>query len=187
MRTPNSRRLIRGGLILLTTLILISIAAEYEPRVSTTVQLANETVTLRFLKNPKPLPPLVLHTIDGRTISSTEWHGRVTLVNFWATWCRPCEVEVPELVVLQEKYRDHLRIIGISEDRSTDLVKRFAGKHRINYPLVMATRELEHAFAGIPGLPITFILDRDGRILQKHVGLLNPALTEQEIRVLAGL
>lgn len=184
--TAETRRLVRGGLILLTTLALMSIAAEYEPQVSTTIQVANEKFALRFFRNPKILPPLILQTIDGRTIPSAEWRGKVTLVNFWATWCLPCKAEIPELIALQEKYPDDLRIIGVSEDSSTDLVKRFVSEQKINYSVAMATPDIRHAFPGVVGLPTSFVVDRQARIVQKHVGLLNPTRTEHEVRALAG-
>src|SRR5919197_797923 len=69
---------------------------------------------LRFYRDPTPVPLVELRDLDGRTLSSAGWKGKVTLVNFWATWCPPCREEIPALVALQEKYRDQLQIIGIS-------------------------------------------------------------------------
>src|SRR5579862_1756358 len=90
-----------------------------------------EKVTLQFLVNPATVKPISMQTLDGRTISSGDWHGKVTLVNFWATWCPPCRAEIPDLIALQEKYRDQLQIIGISEDEvSPEVVKRFAVEHQ---------------------------------------------------------
>ena len=147
-----------------------------------------DKVTLRFLKHPAAAPQLTLQTIDGRTLSSSDLRGKVTLINFWATWCPPCRAEIPGLIALQEKYRDHLTIIGVSEDEgSVDAVRRFVGDHQINYPVVMTTPELERAFPGVVSLPTTFVLDRDSRVVQKHIGLLSMTTTEHETRALAGL
>ena len=143
---------------------------------------------IKFVKDPVAVPELTLKTLDGRTLSSRDWKGKVTLVNFWATWCPPCREEIPDLIKLQERYKDHLQIIGVSSDEgSPGDVAKFAAEHRMNYPIVMETPELVKAFPGIFALPTTFVIDQDVMMVQKHVGLLNPALIEQETRVLAKL
>jgi thiol-disulfide isomerase/thioredoxin len=110
------------------------------------------------------------------------------LLNFWATWCPPCRAEIPDLIALQTKYRDQLQVIGISEDEAPpEVVKRFVSDHRMNYPVVMKTPELAKLFPGVVALPTSFVLDRESRIVQKHVGQLTAATTEAETRALAGL
>jgi thiol-disulfide isomerase/thioredoxin len=149
-----------------------------------------DQVTVQLLRTRAEVPAFSLKTLDGRTISSADWRGKVVLVNFWATWCGPCRAEVPDLVKLQEKYRDQLVVLGISEDTgptAIDLVKKFADEHRINYTLAMTTDEMSKVFPGVVALPTTFMLDKDGRIAQKHVGLLRARETEGATRVLAGL
>jgi len=148
----------------------------------------SETVTLRFFRDPKPAPAFTVKDLDGRAISAASLRGKVVVVNFWATWCPPCRAEIPDLVALQEKYKDTLQIIGISEDEGgVDGVKRFAAEHKINYPIVMTTPEIETMFPGISALPTSFILDRESRVVQKHVGMLTARTTEYETRHLAGL
>ena len=149
---------------------------------------ARDQLTLRLLSTPMPAPAFTVTDLDGKTISSDSWRGKVTIVNFWATWCPPCRAEIPDLITLQEKYRDRLQIIGVSQDETgPDVVRRFAADNRMNYPIVMSTPELERIFTGIYALPTSFIIDREGRVVQKHVGLLNPETTEGETRLLAGL
>ena len=144
--------------------------------------------SVRLLKERIEIPPFVATDLDGRQISTAALRGKVVLVNFWATWCPPCREEIPDLVALQEKYRDQLQIIGISQDSgSIEEVRRFVADHRVNYPTVMSTPEIEARFPGVYALPTTFVLDRDGRLAQKHIGLLNAAVTETETRSLAGL
>jgi len=129
-----------------------------------------------------------IRDLDGRTISLASLRGKVTLVNFWATWCGPCRAEIPDLVALQQKYRDQLQILGISEDEaSPETVKQFAAKFSVNYPVAMVTPELEKLFGNVSALPTTFVIDREGRVVQKHVGMLTKAITEAETRSLAGL
>jgi thiol-disulfide isomerase/thioredoxin len=147
-----------------------------------------DAVKLRFFRNPAAAPVLAARDLEGREISTASLRGRVVLLNFWATWCPPCRAEIPDLIALQEKYKDRLQIIGISEDEGgVDGVKRYAAEHKINYPIVMMTPEIEKMFPGISALPTSFVLDRDSRIVQKHVGMLTARTTEYETRHLAGL
>ena len=147
-----------------------------------------EQMTLRFFRDPKPAPAFTLKDLDGRDITSASLRGKVVIVNFWATWCGPCRAEIPDLVALQQKYKDTLQVIGVSEDEAgVDVVKRFAAEHAVNYPVAMMTPEIEKLFPGISALPTSFILDRESRIVQKHVGMLSARTTEYEARHLAGL
>lgn len=144
--------------------------------------------TLRFFKDPAAVPPFTAVDLDGRSVTSESFKGKVVIVNFWATWCPPCRAEIPDLVALQDKYRDALQVIGVSEDDGPpEDVRRFAAEHRINYPIVMTTREISALFPGVQALPTSFVLDREGRLVQKHVGMLPPERIELETRALAGL
>ena len=163
-------------------------AREVNGRAGAEAPPAGERVTLRFFRNPAPAPTFTATDLDGRPVSLAALRGKVVLVNFWATWCGPCRAEIPDLVALQEKYRDQLQVIGISQDEApVDLVRRFAASHHMNYPVVMSSPEIERLFPGVNALPTSFILDRESRIVQKHVGMLVAATTEQETRALAGL
>jgi thiol-disulfide isomerase/thioredoxin len=149
---------------------------------------AGEPITLHFFRNPGKVQDVVMRDLDGRVIEPASRHDKVTLINFWATWCGPCRAEIPDLVALQSKYRDQLQVIGVSEDEvSSEVVRRFATEHHVNYPIVMLTPELEKVFPGVHALPTSFLLDREGRLVQKHVGMLTMATTEAETRSLAGL
>ena len=147
-----------------------------------------EPVTLRFFRDPKPAPAFTVRDLEGRDISPASLRGKVVIVNFWATWCGPCRAEIPDLVALQEKYKDTLQVIGISEDEAgVEVVKRFAAEHRVNYPVAMMTPDIEKLYPGISALPTSFILDRESRVVQKHVGMLSARTSEYEARHLAGL
>ncbi|MGB7220252.1 MAG: redoxin domain-containing protein [Vicinamibacterales bacterium] len=145
-------------------------------------------VMLRLFSTPTAVAHFTARDLDGQTITAASLRGKVTIVNFWATWCPPCRAEIPDLIALQEKYRGQLLVIGISQDEETaDFVKQFALAQHINYPIVMSTPELEKVFPGVYALPTSFIIDREGLVVQKHVGLLDPVTTELETRYLAGL
>jgi thiol-disulfide isomerase/thioredoxin len=149
---------------------------------------AGERVTIRFFSDPKPVATFTAADLDGRQISTGAFKGKVVIVNFWATWCPPCRAEIPDLIALQHKYEGTLQVIGVSQDEvPAEEVKRFATSHGINYPIVMASAEIERLFPGVHALPTSFVIDREGRLVQKHVGMLNAELTELETRSLAGL
>ena len=144
--------------------------------------------TIRFVKNPDPAPAFKVSTLDGKPLSLGDYKSKVILLNFWATWCGPCRSEIPDLVELQNKYKDQLQIIGlVVDDDDEDAVKKFAAKFGINYPIAMATDEMRMEYGGIPALPTSFVLDGEGRVVQKHEGLRDPVLYEVEIRSLLGL
>jgi thiol-disulfide isomerase/thioredoxin len=143
---------------------------------------------VRLLKDPAALSAFSITDLDGKVLNSSALHGKVVLVNFWATWCPPCRAEIPDLIRLQDKYRDTLVIVGISEDElPAEQVKAFATGQKMNYAVAMSTPELKKIFRGVAALPTTFVIDRDGKLVQKHVGMLNPSETELEAQVLAGM
>jgi thiol-disulfide isomerase/thioredoxin len=148
----------------------------------------DSSVVVQLLKDPKAVTPFTVTDLTGRTLSSEDLKGKVVLVNFWATWCPPCLAELPDLIALQDKYRDQLVVVGVSEDElPPDEVKRFADERKINYPVVMTTPELQKLFPRVVALPTTFVLDPEGRVALKRVGMLNARQTEAATRVLAGL
>jgi thiol-disulfide isomerase/thioredoxin len=149
---------------------------------------SGEKLALRLFSTPMPVAAFTVHDLDGKAISSDSLRGKVTIVNFWATWCPPCRAEIPDLIALQDKYRDQLQIIGVSQDETgPEIVRKFAADQHMNYPIVMTTPEIERIFTGIYALPTSFVIDRNAQIVQKHVGMLNAETTEGETRLLAGL
>lgn len=127
---------------------------------------------VRFVKNPEMAPPLEARDLLGRTVNKDNWGGKVVLVNFWATWCPPCREEIPELLQLKREFANQLEIVGISEDDDPpEKVLKFASQKGMTYPIVMATPLLLDAYGGVPALPTTFLIDTQGRVVQKHSGL----------------
>jgi thiol-disulfide isomerase/thioredoxin len=183
-----------GAIIVLALGIGGFLAVQYTRQVGQQLTSATDTNAatgkprVRWVKNPREIPPLTMTTIDGKTITNKDLAGKVTIFNFWATWCAPCRAEIPDLVKLQEQYKDHLVIIGVlSEDDPGEHVSRFAADYKMNYPIVVETKELSDAFPGIFALPTTFMVGPDLRMMQKHVGQIRPAQIEVETRVLAKL
>src|SRR5215510_1094320 len=143
---------------------------------------------IRFVKNPDAAPGFQLNDLEGKPISLDETKGKIVLLNFWATWCGPCRAEIPDLIELQNKYKDQLAIIALATDEDEPgEVKKFAQKHGINYRIGMASDPLRVKYGGIPALPTSFIIDPQGRVVQKHIGLNDPSIYELEVRALLGL
>jgi thiol-disulfide isomerase/thioredoxin len=145
-------------------------------------------LTILLSDKPVQAPAMSLTDLDGQSVSMTDLRGKVVLLNFWATWCGPCREEIPMLVALQDHYRDYLVIVGLSVDeRPAEDVKAFATQFKVNYPIAMAPRDLQEAFGGVSAVPSTFVVDPEGRIVQRHLGILQARRTEHEVRTLAGL
>jgi thiol-disulfide isomerase/thioredoxin len=150
--------------------------------------LESQQPVIRLVGHPDAAPDFLLAGLDGKPVSIVGARGKVVLLNFWATWCGPCRAETPDLVELQKKYKDSLQIIGLAVDvDDPGEVQAFSDSFGINYPLAVAPIELRMQYGGISALPTSFLLDAEGRIVQKHVGLFNPLLYELEIRALLHL
>ncbi len=128
-----------------------------------------------------------LKDMNGADIRLADLKGKVVLLNFWATWCGPCRLEIPWFVEFQEKYKGQgFRVVGISVDDPPEALPPFAKRFKVNYPLIVgADREdVQKAYGPIFGVPITFIIDRNGRICIRHVGPVGREQFESEIKSL---
>jgi thiol-disulfide isomerase/thioredoxin len=161
--------------------------SQADPRMAALIDDDDDSV-IRFASNPQPAPPFLLQDLDGNVVSTAQWQGKVVLLNFWATWCPPCRQEIPILVDLAKKYKDNLLIVGVLvDDGSPDDVREFAKAFHMNYPVVMWSHELVSEYGGVPALPTTFLINKDGRVVQKHEGLYPPEVYNTEVRALMGL
>jgi cytochrome c biogenesis protein CcmG/thiol:disulfide interchange protein DsbE len=146
------------------------------------------TKVIRFASNPTPMPPFLMNDLDGKLISTADLRGKVVLVSFWATWCPPCREEIPMLIDLANRYKDRLQVIGISEDDApASDVRAFAKRAGINYPILMGGDKMSAEYGGVPALPTLFVVNPDGRIVQKHVGVYSAKVYDNEVRALLGM
>jgi peroxiredoxin len=133
-------------------------------------------------------PDVSFVTLDGEELRLADLRGEVVLVNFWATWCRPCRLEMPGFEKLYRDKKDEgFVIVGVSTDQTGRTeVEEFLRERDITYPVAMATREIELAFGGISGIPTSFLIDRQGLIRHRTFGLFPaPALRIAVNRLLA--
>ncbi len=183
---------IRLAVLAIAGLGLFGAAHAFFPRTSAAAPASSaeggNPPVIRFVKNPEMAPPLQATDLLGKPVNKDNWAGKVVLVNFWATWCPPCREEIPELLELKKEYKDRLEIVGISEDDDPPAsVLKFARQKGISYPIVMATQELVDSYGGVPALPTSFLIDTQGRVVQKHSGLYPIEEYDLEIRSLLGM
>lgn len=132
---------------------------------------------------PSPAPKWTLQDLAGETVASSDFDGNVVVLNFWATWCPPCRMEIPGFIELQEEYGEQgFVIIGISLDEGgPGVVSEFSESIGVNYPILMGDPRVVGAFGGVRALPTTYIIDRDGNIRNTHVGYLDKRSLERVI------
>lgn len=131
-------------------------------------------------------PPYALADLEGKVVKNTDFLGKVVILDFWATWCGPCKAEIPDFIALQDKYKGRgLEIVGLSvDDGGASDVKPFADEHKINYTMLLANAETARAYGGISGIPTTFIVDKQGKIVKKFLGQTDPEVFEAAIQPL---
>jgi thiol-disulfide isomerase/thioredoxin len=143
---------------------------------------------IRFVRDPDPAPEFKVKDLEGHDLDLASARGKVVLLNFWATWCGPCRAEIPSLIALQEHYKDQIQIIGLVVDQDDEQeLRSFVQGEGLNYPIALAPGKTRIDYGGIAALPTLFVINSEGKVVQKHVGLFNPALYEAEVRALLGL
>jgi|Deesub1362B_J571_1020462.scaffolds.fasta_scaffold01781_7 peroxiredoxin len=142
-------------------------------------------VTSKVSDDRYPLAPdFELKDLEGKTVRLSDYRGKMVILNFWATWCPPCRMEIPSFIRLYDEFKDKgLVIIGVSLDREgKEVVQKFAANYKINYPVVMGDMNVVAAYGGISAIPTTFIINKNGRVVNRFVGLREESVFRSEIR-----
>lgn len=171
----------RDPVILVVVAIVISIMLVFG------VQKARHTPTQNVdggKLQGKPAPDFTLASLDGGTLKLSDFRGKAVLLNFWATWCEPCKVEMPWFVDLQKKYGPQgLQVLGVAmDDSSPKDIADFAKKMGVNYPIAIGKEAVGDQYGGIPYLPSTFYIGRDGKVVDRVFGLVNKSDIESNIQ-----
>jgi peroxiredoxin len=136
----------------------------------------------------QPAPDFSLASLDGKTLKLSDYHGKAVLLNFWATWCEPCKIEMPWFVDLQKKYgAQGFTVLGVAmDDASPSDIAEFAKKMGVNYPIVIGKEAVGDEYGGIPYLPSTFYIGRDGKVVERVFGLVSRSEIESNIQKAMG-
>lgn len=134
-----------------------------------------------------PAPDFALPTLNGETFQLSEYAGQVVVVNFWATWCAPCRIEIPDLIEMQSELGDQgVQVVGISLDhQGREVVEEFAEEAGFNYPILLDDGEVAAQFGGVYALPTTIIIDKEGMIRRQIPGLVTKQLLTPMLQDLA--
>jgi peroxiredoxin len=149
--------------------ILMVIFNSGESQSSRSTDVNAETISQ---KEYPQAPDFSLYDLEGNMIKLSDHKGKVVIIDFWATWCGPCRVGIPEFIEIQNRFgKEKLTVLGISVDHGDkSLVAAFAKVYKINYPVLYFTPEVIEAYGGIQGIPTTFIIDREGKVREKLIG-----------------
>jgi len=144
---------------------------------------SGKTSSGRINSNGQKAPDFTLYDLEGGKVKLSDYYGKIVILNFWATWCPPCRKEIPDLISIQNEYKDDLVVIGISLDQPSTQndLQPFIDYFGINYPVVLGTLEVVIAYGNIQAIPTSFIIDREGNIINKHIGLVPKSILIEEI------
>ena len=147
-----------------------------------------DTARIRAEQNRKPAPNFTLKDANGTSVSLADYKGKVVLLNFWATWCGPCQLEIPWFEQFEQQYRSQgFAVLGVSmDDDGWSAIKPFIAAHKVNYRIVLGNDSVSDLYGGVDSLPTTFIIDREGRLAFTHVGLAGKNDYLSEIQHLLG-
>jgi thiol-disulfide isomerase/thioredoxin len=136
----------------------------------------------------KAAPDFELTSLEGKTVKLSDFKGRPVLINFWATWCGPCKIEMPWFIDLKKKYEGQgFEIIGIAmEDTENEKIAEFTKQMGVNYVIVKGKNSVADAYGDVQGLPTSFYVDRDGKIVGQHAGLVSRSTIEEDIKLAVG-
>jgi len=141
------------------------------------------------IRNRKPAADFTLHDANGSAVKLSDYRGKVVLLNFWATWCGPCTLEIPWFIEFEREYKTQgLAVLGVSMDEDGwKAIKPYVDAHKMNYRVLLGDDSVSQLYGGVESLPTTFIIDRAGRVaFPPHIGLAGKNEYLKEIQSLLG-
>jgi peroxiredoxin len=133
----------------------------------------------------KPAPGFVRKGVDGPPVELAAFRGKVVLLDFWATWCAPCQTEMPQFAAWQRQYgAQGLQVVGVSMDDDAEAAQRLVRKLGLNYPVAMGDEQLGELYGGVLGLPLTYLIDKDGVVRARFQGGGNLQAMEARVKAL---
>jgi thiol-disulfide isomerase/thioredoxin len=160
--------------VALVVALMLYVGFHMARRTGSTPRIARSTVA----------PDFSLESLDGKSVRLSDLRGKAVLLNFWATWCGPCKIEMPWFVELQNQYgAQGLQIIGVAmDDASKEDIAKFAKDMGVNYPILIGKESIGDQYGGIPALPETFFIGRDGKMVDKIIGLKGKSEIEDAVK-----
>jgi peroxiredoxin len=139
--------------------------------------------SLKPVKERKAAPPFTLKDSNGQTVQLSDYKGKVVLLNFWATWCGPCKIEIPWFIDFDQRFKDRgFAVLGVAmDDEGWEVVKPYLERRKMSYRVMVGNDETAQLYGGIESLPTTFMIDREGRIANIHIGLVSKSDYESDI------
>jgi thiol-disulfide isomerase/thioredoxin len=184
----------KSAITVIAILAVIVVATHYADKATRLPRTASAAAVKPDAKgDAKDEPELTLKNLDGKDVALASLKGKVVLVNFWATWCEPCKIEIPELIELQQQYGPKgFTVLGVAmDDEGRSVVAPFvqkeqfdtgAGKAQMNYPIVIGNDAAADKFGGLLGYPTSVLLSRDGKQIKRITGLINKDDLEKQIQ-----
>ena len=149
---------------------------------------AVDATAVKPVADRQAAPDFELKDMNGQTVQLSDYRGQVVLLNFWATWCGPCKIEIPWFVDFEKKHKDNgFSVLGVSMDEGGwDAVKSYLDRADVNYRILMGNDDVAMLYGGVESLPTSFLIDRDGNIASVHIGLVSKSDYESDIQALLG-
>ena len=164
------RLTLKNSLVALVGAALLAVSSCSTPKASA------GSASVHAAKNRKPAAAFTLMDSGGKSVQLADYRGKVVLLNFWATWCGPCGIEIPWFVEFEQQYKAQgFAVLGVSMDEEGwQAVKPFMAEHKINYRILLGNDSVSQLYGGLDALPTTFVIDRDGNVaFPPHIGLIS--------------
>jgi thiol-disulfide isomerase/thioredoxin len=177
----------RNSLVWIVVIVALSVMLAAAPYFARRAGLAKNVTRQPEIKG-KVAPDFSLESLDGKTVRLSDFRGKAVLVNFWATWCQPCKIEMPWFEEMQKQYGPNgFQVLGIAmDDASKEDIAKFAKDIGVNYPILIGKEAVGDAYGGVQFLPSSFFIDRDGKVVDRIFGLKSRSEIEDDIKAALG-